>query len=68
MNQQAVKSSIIYLFIYLFREKYVAGVDVNMGCPKEFSIKVTVDRSYIFYYEGSNIVFSSLKCISDVLW
>ena len=23
-----------------FSEKDVAGVDVNMGCPKEFSIKV----------------------------
>ena len=30
-----------YVLDYLFySEKEVAGIDVNMGCPKEFSIKV----------------------------
>ena len=29
-----------------YSEKYVAGVDVNMGCPKEFSIKVS--DTYLF--------------------
>ena len=24
------------------REEDVAGIDVNMGCPKEFSVKVSV--------------------------
>lgn len=25
--------------MFIFREKDVAGIDINMGCPKEFSIK-----------------------------
>ena len=26
-------------FVSIFREHDVSGIDVNMGCPKEFSIK-----------------------------
>ena len=25
---------------FFFREKDIDGIDINMGCPKEFSIKV----------------------------
>ena len=35
---------IIFLRVYLFncvkRENDVAGIDVNMGCPKDYSVKV----------------------------
>lgn len=34
----------LYLFVKKFiknyREKDIAGFDVNMGCPREFSVKV----------------------------
>ena len=27
-------------FLFLCRENDVAGIDVNMGCPKDYSVKV----------------------------
>uniref|UniRef100_A0A0X3PRK6 tRNA-dihydrouridine(20) synthase [NAD(P)+]-like n=1 Tax=Schistocephalus solidus TaxID=70667 RepID=A0A0X3PRK6_SCHSO len=43
-------------------EKDVAGIDVNMGCPKEYSIKVCLaDRSL------SLVAFSSFLCRSYVV-
>ena len=33
------------LFVYC-REKDVAGIDVNMGCPKEFSLKVGIQTTH----------------------
>ena len=34
--------NLFYEFIYLLwlRENDVAGIDVNMGCPKDYSVKV----------------------------
>ena len=34
------------LFVYC-REKDVAGIDVNMGCPKEFSLKVGIQTTHL---------------------
>ena len=28
------------VMVFVFREKDVAAIDVNMGCPKEYSTKV----------------------------
>lgn len=40
---------ISYLF-FLCRENDVAAIDVNMGCPKEYSTKVlSYSRIFIFF-------------------
>ena len=32
---------LIIIVVYILRERDVAGIDVNMGCPKDFSLKVS---------------------------
>ena len=32
---------IMIIMVYILRERDVAGIDVNMGCPKDFSLKVS---------------------------
>ena len=31
---------IVIWFLFIYRENDVAGIDVNMGCPKDYSVKV----------------------------
>ena len=38
-----------------FRERDVAGVDVNMGCPKDFSLKVSSES------HSHNFIIAILK-------
>lgn len=35
-----VEYLLLFLLHVFFRENDVAGIDVNMGCPKEYSTKV----------------------------
>jgi hypothetical protein len=35
--------------VCIFRESDVAGIDVNMGCPKDFSLKVISEIHFIAY-------------------
>ena len=43
------------------RENDVSGIDINMGCPKAFSIKVTLPSTRLFcdiyVYVMCNIVY-----------
>ena len=42
-------------------EKDVAGIDVNMGCPKEFSIKVPTTSFLIHTYLNHSTGWLSIR-------
>ena len=32
---------------FIDREKDVAAIDINMGCPKEFSIRASIVKNFV---------------------
>lgn len=56
----AVCLNFIFLMNFLFRENDVAGFDVNMGCPKDFSLKGGMGAALLTQPEKVKEILTSL--------
>lgn len=50
----------IAILIIIIREQDVAGIDINMGCPKDFSLKGGMGAALLFHPDKACAILSAV--------